>query len=810
MSVVVQNVRLALRVLAKAPGFVAIAVLALALGIGANSAIFSVVNALLLRPLPYAEPDRLVLVTSQKQPSPVIGGPLSWPRFELVHRESRSFVGVAAFVSDEFNMTGRDGPEQLTAARVSWDFLPILGVRPMLGRSFTEAEDKPGGDSVVLLSNAFWQKRFAANPAALGQHLTLDQKDFTIIGVLPSGFRFEHFGPEVALIAPRVFELNIATPQQVYGGAGFLNFVARLRPGYSIEQAQAEIDTLSAQYRRDNPKMPDADPALVVHVDSLRDALVANSRKAVLIVFGAVAMVLLIACGNVAGLLLSRGIGRRREIAVRLALGASRATLIGQLLTESLLLSLAGGALGAMLGASAARFLASFAQANLPRTHEIHMDGMVLVFTLVASLAATLIFGLAPALELSRTDLNTVLRAEGRGLSSGHSSHMLRRLLVVSQIALSTVLLMGAGLLLRNLSQLAARPGFDSSHLLTMNVELSPGRYARGTQMVAFFDEVLKNVRAIPGVRAAAAASALPVNPTRFSPALPEGQPPVPVAERPVFNIQMFSPEYVEAMRVPLIHGREFTEHDREHDPFVVMVNEALVRRYWPAENPVGKQVWVGRVADPMRVVGVVGDVRNVGLSADPQPEFYLPFAQRPWAEMNLLVRTTGDPHRWVSAVRAAVLAVDRDQPVTAVKSMEEVLGAGAASPRFITSLLAALSVVAVLLALVGIYGVIACSVAERTQEMGIRMALGAERAGILRMVLGQGLGLAATGIAIGLAASFVLTRLLRSLLYHVSPTDPVTFVAGTLLFLAVALAASFVPAKRATTVDPAVALRCE
>jgi putative ABC transport system permease protein len=328
--------------------------------------------------------------------------------------------------------------------------------------------------------------------------------------------------------------------------------------------------------------------------------------------------------------------------------------------------------------------------------------------------------------------------------------------------------------------------------------------------MVAFFDEVLKHVRAMPGVRAAAAASALPVNPTRFSPALPEGQPPVPVAERPVFNIQMFSPEYVEAMRVPLIHGREFTEHDREHDPFVVMVNEALVRRYWPAENPVGKQVWVGRVADPMRVVGVVGDVRNVGLSADPQPEFYLPFAQRPWAEMNLLVRTTGDPHRWVSAVRAAVLAVDRDQPVTAVKSMEEVLGAGAASPRFITSLLAALSVVAVLLALVGIYGVIACSVAERTQEMGIRMALGAERAGILRMVLGQGLGLAATGIAIGLAASFVLTRLLRSLLYHVSPTDPVTFVAGTLLFLAVALAASFVPAKRATTVDPAVALRCE
>jgi len=520
--------------------------------------------------------------------------------------------------------------------------------------------------------------------------------------------------------------------------------------------------------------------------------------------------VLLIACGNVASLLLSRAVGRKREIAVRIALGASRGSLVRQLLTESFTLALLGGALGAFAGSWGTRLLTSIAEGSLPRAREIHTDPLVLAFTLAISILAGVLFGLAPAIETSRPDLNSVLRAEGRGTSSGRHSHALRNLLVVFQVALSTVLLMFAGLLVHSYLQLPSRPGFEPRNLLTMTVALPPTRYVRGTQMTAFFDELVKRVGALPGVRAAAVTSALPVNPTRFSPALPEGQPQVDLAERPIFNIQMFSPGFVDTIRVPLLQGREFTDHDGEHDPFVVMINQSLVRRYWPNENPIGKRIWVGRVANPMQVVGVLGDIRNVNLAADPQPEIYLPFAQRPWAAMNLIVRVQGDPHLFIPAIRAAVLAIDRDQPVTAVKSMEEVLEAAAAQPRFTTWLLAALAATAVLLALIGIYGVVAYSTAQRTQEVGIRLALGARREDILRLILFQGLALAGTGMAIGIAAALLLTRLLASLLYHVTATDPLTFTAGTLLFLLVALAASLFPASRAMRVDPAVALRCE
>ncbi|MBV9506863.1 MAG: ABC transporter permease [Acidobacteriia bacterium] len=810
MNSLPQDIRHAVRLLAKAPGFTAVAVLTLALGIGANSAIFSVINALLLRPLPFLEPERLVLISGQAENDTRDARPLSWTRFQFVRDHSSSLSGVSAFVSEAFNLTGRGDPEQVSAARVSWNFFQTLGVRPMPGRAFFEAEDKPGGDTVVLLTDSFWRRRFAADPAAVGSHLTLDQRDYTVIGILPASFRFDPFGQDLGLVAPRVFELNIATPQQVYAGAGFLNYVARLRPGISLRQAQAEMETLAAQYRRENPGFPDTHPSFVIHVGNLRDEMVANSRRAILIVFGAVALVLLIACGNVASLLLSRAIGRKREIAVRTAVGASRGSVIRQLLTESVLLSLAAGVLGAIAGSWGTRLLTSMAADILPRAREIHTDFMVLAFTMGISLLSGILFGLAPALQLSRPDLNSVLRAEGRGTSAGHRSHMLRNLMVVSQVALSTVLLMGAGLLLRNFRQLSLRPGFEPNHLLTMNIALPTSRYSKGTQMAAFFDQLVKDVRALPGVRGAAVTSALPVNATRFSPALPEGRPLVPLAERPVLNIQMFSPGFVETMRVPLLHGREFTEHDGERDPRVVMVNEALVRRFWPNENPIGKRILVGRDVNPMQVVGVTGDIRNVSLSADAQPEVYLSFAQRPWASMNLVVRTEGDPKNAIATIRSAVMALDRDQPVTFVKSMDDVLEEAAAQPRLITSLLGALAAAAVLLALVGIYGVIAYSVAQRTQEMGIRIALGAGSEDILRLVVLEGLALAGAGIGIGLAASFAATRLLTSLLYHVSATDPLTFAGGTVLFLIVALAATLLPARRAMRVDPAVALRCE
>ena len=601
MSALAQDVRYALRVLAKSPAFTAVAVFTIALGIGANTAIFSVVSALLLRPLHYPQSSRLVVLAAEKKLTGVHAGPLTWPRVTLIQEQNRSFSGVAAFTNEVFNLSGRGDPEQVRAARVSWNFFDVLGVHPALGRSFRAAEDQPGGDPVVLIGSALWTRLFAASPTAVGQHLTLDAKDYTIVGVLPTDFRFGFFGSDVDIVAPRVFDLNIITPQQARGGTGFLTAVARLKPDVSIAAAQADLNALGAQYRRENPKLPDADPAMTVAAGNLRDELVLNVRPTVLILFGAVALVLLIACANVASLLLSRALGRKREIAVRTALGATRREIVQQLLTESLMLALLGGALGATLGSWGTRVLASLAHDTLPRAVEIHTDGLVLCFTLAISVAAGILFGLAPALQISRPDVNAGLRSEGRGTTSGRRSNALRSLLVISEVALSLVLLIGAGLLLRNFVQLRnAAPGFDPRNLVSMKISLPPARYPDGARMTAFYDELVRSVRTVPGVQSAAVSSALPVNPARFSPALPEGQPEVPLVERPVFNIQTISPGYVAAMRIPLVRGREFTERDDSRAPRVVMVNETLARRYWPRESPIGKHILLGRQTQPV------------------------------------------------------------------------------------------------------------------------------------------------------------------------------------------------------------------
>ena len=815
MMNLIQDVRYAARVFAKTPGFAAVAVLTLAIGIGANTAIFSVANALLLRRLPYPQPGRLVLMSAEQIAAGEKRGPLTYPRFTLVQARSQSFTGVAAFCNEVFNLTGRGDPEQIPSARVSWNFFDILGIPPALGRGFRAEEDKPGGAQVVIVTDGFWRRRFAADASADfsigGRTLTLDSKDYTIIGVLPADFRFALLGQKVEIFAPRVFELNLITPQQAMGGSGFLTYLARLRPGVGIGGAQSEIDALSAQYRQEYPKLPDADPGLTVRVGNLRDEMVAGVRPAILILFGAVSLVLLIACANVASLLLSRALGRRREIAVRTAIGAGRGALIRQLLTESLMLALAGGVLGAVLTAWGTRALAGMAESSLPRASEIRVDAYVLAFTAMVSLFAGVIFGLAPALQISRADLNSVLRSEGRAATSGRRRNLMRNLLVVSQVALSMVLLIGAGLLLRNFVQMRSTwPGFDARNVITMSVALPQSRYSKGAQMTAFADELVRQVRALPGVRSAAISSALPVTTTRLSYALPEGQPLVPLAQRPMFNIQMSGPGYAAALRIPVLRGREFTERDDAAAPLVAIVNDTAARRYWPNENPIGKHVLLGRIPQPIEVVGVLGDIRNVGVAADVAPEIYVPFAQRPWANLNLIVRTAGDPHAYVAAVRARVLALDHEQPVTAIQTLDELLESGAAQPRFTAFLLGSLSGTALLLAIVGIYGVIAYSVAERTQEMGIRIALGAERVDILRLVLQQGLVLALTGIAIGLAASFALTRLLGSLLYRVSVTDPATFASGAVVFAVVATLASYLPARRAMRVDPMVALRNE
>ena len=805
------NLRYAVRTLSKSPGFALMAIATLALGIGANTAIFSVAQALLLRPLPYPHPERLVLVYAAKGDMPGAIQPFSFPRATFLSEKSRAFSGFAAFTNETFNLTGLGDPEQLYAARVSWNFFAVLGVRPAMGRAFLPEEDLPGGKAVCLISHSLWTRAFAARADIVGQNTTLDATPYTIVGVLPRGFQFESLGRGVDIWAPRVFDLNITTPAQIRGGVGFLSALARLARGVSAEQADAEMAVLDRQYKRENAGMPDADPAQTIHARDLQQQTVANVRTAVLILCGAVGLLLLIACSNVAALLLSRAMGRRKESAIRAALGAGRGALIGQLLTESMLLALAGGALGMALSAWGTHALAALGQANLPRVGEIGIDWRVMAFAMGLSLVSGVAFGLLPALQWARQDLNPVLRAEGRGSAGSRRRTRLRGALVVAQVALSMILLVGAGLLMHSFVRLRqVSIGIDPHNVLTMNLALPPARYPKGPQMAAFYDRVVQQVSALPGVKSAAVCSALPVRPVRFSPVLVEGQPEVALAARPILPIQMVSAAYFRTLRIPMRQGRSFTEGDTAGAPLVAVVNETLLRRFWPNQNPIGKHLLLGRMVKPAEVIGVAADVNNLSLQAAPQAEVYLSFPQRPWASMNLILRTAGDPRHWAGAARAAVAAVDRDQPVTAVSAFEDVLATSTAQQRFSLFLLGVFSMAALALAAVGLYGSIACSVAERTQEMGIRIALGAGRGDITRMIVWQGLRADLAGLGIGTLAALALMRVMSGLLFQVSPADPVSFAGSAALFLAVAGLASYLPARWATRADPSEALRCE
>jgi putative ABC transport system permease protein len=802
------HLRYALRTLAASPGFAAVAILTLALGIGANTAIFTVANSLLLRPLTYSDPSRLVLVSwPPRNERPDFLG-ISYTRFKLIQEQSRSFSSVVGFTNETFNLSGRGDAEEISSARVSWNFFDSLGVRPMVGRTFDPQEDQPGGKAVVLISHAFATRLFGQGKNAVGQNLTLDSRDYTVIGVLPAKFVFALAGAAVDIWAPRVFDLNIATPQQINGGASFLTVMARLAPGTTLHQAQAEMDLLDQRFMHDNPGRPDNDPRRAFLVTELQQQLVANIRPALLMLVGAVGLVLLIACANVASLLLSRAVGRSKEIAVRAALGASAAMLLRQLLTESLLLAGLSGALGILLAAWGTRALSAITLSTHPEMAAVRMDLWALAFTVAISIASGIVFGLAPALQLSKPDLNMLLRDEGRGSSGGRRRNRARNLLVVAQVALSTVLLVASGLLIRSFVRLrATNPGFDPRNVVTMQIELPPTKYATRPQMIAFYNEVLRQLQPLPGVQAVAISSALPLNTTRLTPMLLEGQPVVPIGQRPVLNVETISPEYSSVLRVPLLRGRTFTEHDDATAPPVAIVNQALARRFWPNENPIGKHIVLGRLPQASEVVGVFGDLKNSTLASDANPEVMLPFPQLPWAGLNLSIRTAGDPHTLMPTVRRQIAMIDRDQPLTKVQTLEELLVSGSAERLFTMLLLGIFSGTALILAMVGIYGVIAYSVAQRAHELGIRMALGAAREDILKLVVGHGLALTVTGIAIGLAGSLALTGVLASLLYRTSPTDPYTYTICALIFITVALIASYIPARRALRVDPAVAL---
>jgi len=805
MPALLRNLRFALRLLGKNPGFTLATILTLALGIGANTAIFTVTSALLLRPFPYRDPEQLVTVRVSDQTKE---RPTTLLRYELVRDNSRTFESVGVWANDNLNLTGSGEPLQVPVARVSPSFFSMLGVKPQLGRIFTEDEGRPEGKSVVVLSNALWRSRFHSDPNIVGQSVTLDATPQTIVGVLPADVQFPFVGP-ADIWTPRYFEFSLMPTARLRLGVGYLEMMARLRPETTLPQANAELGVLNQRYREQNPTAPDATPGRAMAAESLRELVVADVRGKVLVLSAAVALVLLIACANVASLLLSRALARRREIAVRTALGASRGTLIAQLLTESMLLALVAGALGVGLSWIATRALITWGASQLPQGIPISMDLRVLLFTLAVTVVAGVLFGTVPALQLARSNPNSALRDEGRGVSVGHTRTYAKNALVVGQVALSLLLIIGAGLLLRSFVRLlSVDPGFDPQNVLTMNVSLPTVKYAKPEQQIEFFDEVLRRVSALPGVRNAATSAALPLSFIRLTPVLPEGQPDVPLAQRPFIDIEAISPQWFQTMRVPLRSGREFSAGDNAQAPKVVIVNESFARQFWPNENPIGKRVVVGRWPDPAEVVGESADIKNRGLEQDTQSQLYLPFPQLPWGDMNLLVRTAVTPRSITSAVRAEIAAVDADQPITNVQSVDDLMDSSRSQPRFTMLLLAVFSATALVLAVVGIYGVLAYSVAQRRQEFGIRLALGAEQADILHMVLRQGLILAINGIATGLLASLFLTRIMSSLLYKVGARDLTTFAITPLLFLGIALLASYLPARRATKVNPIEALR--
>jgi putative ABC transport system permease protein len=812
MAAMWQDVRFGIRMMTKNPGFSIVVIITLALGIGGNAATFTIFNAVLLRPLPYSDPQKLVTLAVARSGEPEAVNPFSIVRFEMIRDHSSSFSGVAAYAVESFNLTGRGEPLQVHGARVSPNFFDVLGVKPQMGRFFAAEEGEPAGKNVVVISGSLWKNQFGSNPAIAGQPITLDSTEYTIIGVLPPGFRFALLGT-IDVWSPRFFEINLATaPQLRAAGTGYLTAIARLKPDISLDQAAAEMNILNQQYKQAYPKFPDAHPKIALVVKNLRDRLVAHIRTNILFLFLAVALVLLLACANVAGLLLARALSRTREIAVRSVLGAGRGALLRQLLTESLMLAIVSGVLGLALGFIGIRIFSQLGPKDTFPDSAVVIDGWVLLFVAGITLLTGLVFGIFPAFHLSRTNVNQVLRDEGRGSTGSRRRALFGNSLVVVQIGISMLLLVCAGALVRSFDRLKKIDlGFDPHALLTLNIALPPAKYSSGDKQIAFYEECLRRMQSVPGVRKISISSALPLHPERFTPALPEGQPDVPLSQRPLFVIETVSPDYFQTMGISLKAGRVFTEHDNAQAPKVVIANAAMARLYWPNENAVGKHVLVGRGPALSEVVGVAGDVKNMSLADETMPQMYIPFPQLPWESLNLEARSTGDPSQLVSAVRNQILSIDIGQPITNVQTGEELVNAERSQPRFNMLVTGLFSAIALVLVIVGIYGVISYSVTQRRAELGIRLALGAEKRDILRLVVGHGLTLTLIGIGLGVVVALIVTKLtslLSDLLYQANTRDWATFVICGIALICIALAASYLPARRATNVDPSEALR--
>jgi putative ABC transport system permease protein len=805
MKTLWHDARYGLRMLLKKPGFTLTAVITLALGIGATSTIFSFVNGILLRPLPYQDSERLVFVDETAPKRGIASMGISPIDFLDWREQNQVFTGVAAFDDGGHLLTGIGEPERISSARVSYNTFGILGVAPILGRTFTAEEDRPGNDRVVILGHGLWERRFEAKPDVIGRKITLNNSSWTVIGVMPPDFKF----PETAdLWVP----LAIDTSEWTRNDHGWAA-IARLRPGVTFEQAQSDMSALARRLEKQNPV---SNEGIGINLIPFREGVAGDYRKALLILMGVVGLVLLIACVNVANLLLARASTRAKEVAIRTALGAGRWRVFRQLMTESILLGLIGGALGCGLAVWGLDLLLAAIPIDLPFWMKFDLDGRVLGFTAGVTLLTGVIFGAAPALQASKVNLNEALKEGGRS-GSGVGRHRMLRSLVVAEVALSLVLLIGAGLMMRSFMRLQqTNPGVNPESLLTLRVALVGAKYNPDNtpeKPQAFFKELLERVNALPGVQAAGAVNRVPLAGGGWERTLTvEGYPVLSTGQAPEVNHCVVTPNYFRAMGIPILMGRDFTDADARDSMKVTIIDELLARQYWPNENPLGKRVRFGPPEDnePWHtIVGVVGAVKFRSLNLTRTKTVYLPHTQVAANSMALAVRAA-NPENLAPAIRGQVKAMDPDLPIINVRTMTEVISRSVWQPRLYTILFGVFAAVALALASIGIYGVMAYSVSERTREIGIRVALGAQRRDVLKLVVAQGMKLALIGAVIGLGAALALTRLMQSLLFEVSATDPLTFAGLAAFLTVVAMLACYLPARRATKVDPTIALRCE
>ncbi len=801
MENLLRDLRYGARSLLKRPGFTAIALIALALGIGANTAIFSLVNAVLLRPLPFAEPDRLVWMWGniRNGGNRASVAPLDFLDYRSQNKTFEQFAASFS-VPLPLNLTGSGEPERLTAAAVTGNYFQALGAAPALGRTFVPENEKTGSDQVAVLSYSLWQKRFGGDSGIINKTITLDGKTCLILGVMPPDFSF----PQSAeLWVPINFDIS---PELKQRKAHFLRPLGKLKPGITIAQAQADTDSIA---RRLEEQYPETNKGWNLRLVSLREQLVGNTRPMLFVLFGAVGFVLLIACANVANLLLVRAAARQREIALRTALGASRLRIVRQMITESVLLALVGGTIGTLLAIWGVDFLVALSAGSIPPTAHVRIDATVLGFTLLISVVTGVLFGLAPALRTMKLNLSESLKEGGRsGSESGRSRT--RNILVVLESAVAVVLLIGAGLLIRSLVQLQnVSPGFDAHNVLTMRVDLPRAKYDKPEKAANFFSQLESRLAGLPGVETVGLISELPLSgQPNDMPYSVEGRPPVSIDQSLDDDFRRVNRNYFASLRIPLLRGRNFTEQEVRQSAKVIIISDLLAREVFPNEEPLGKRLILSMGKDPFEIIGIVGDIRHRALESEPRAAMYLPTQQTPW--MNVVLRTTVDPSTLAGAVRKEVQGIDPDQPVADVKTMDQWMEIAVAAPRYRTALLGLFALVALVLASTGIYGVMSYSVSQRTHEIGVRMALGARRVDVLRLVIRQGMVLVIVGVTLGVIGAIALTRVMSTLLFGVTAKDPLTFAAVAALLTLVAFVACYLPARRATKVDPLVALRYE